>query len=87
MICDTFVSCKEVKLGLDSVILFIQEFYLVLKLRDRLFVGFLLVLHVDFFYVLSTTVKTAQSNDLVISCFNGCIQFLDFVFNSKMILY
>ena len=59
MICDAFVSSKEVKLGLDSVILFIQEFYLVLKLSDRLLIGFLLVLHVDFFNVLSTTVKTA----------------------------
>ena len=30
MICDAFVSSEEVKLGLYSVILFIQEFYLVL---------------------------------------------------------
>jgi F0F1-type ATP synthase assembly protein I len=59
MICDAFISSEEIKLGLDSMVLFVQEFYLVLKLRDSLFVGFLLVLHVEFLNILSTTVQTA----------------------------
>ena len=86
MISDTLVSCEEIKLCLDSVILLIEEFNLVLKLCDCLFICLLLVFHVEFFDVLASGVKIAQSDDLIVSSLYCCIEFFDFVFDSKMIL-
>ena len=86
MISHALVSCEEIKLCLDSVILLIQEVDLVLKLCDCLFICFLLVFHVEFLDVLTSGVKIAQSDDLIVSSLDCCIEFFDFVFDSKMIL-
>ena len=86
MISHALVSCEEIKLCLDSVILLIQEVDLVLKLCDCLFICLLLVFHVEFLDVLASSVKIAQSDDLIVSSLDCCIEFFDFVFDSKMIL-
>ena len=59
MISDTLVSCEEIKLCLNSVILLVKEFNLVLKLCDSFFICFLLVFHIEFLNVLASTVKIA----------------------------
>ena len=59
MISDTLVSCEEIKLCLNPVILFIKEVNLVLKLIDSFFIRFLLVFHIEFLNVLASTVKIA----------------------------
>ena len=67
MISDAFVFCEEIELGLDSVVLFVQEVNLILQLCDSLLVDLLLILHTELLHILTSVVKATKPQDFIIS--------------------
>ena len=66
MISDAFVFCEEIELGLDSVVLFVQEVNLILQLCDSLLVDLLLILHTELLHILTSVVKATKPQDFII---------------------
>lgn len=86
MVDDCAVAHVKVQKRLYAMILLVKEVHLVLQFLHVALIGVLLVLQSELVHVLSTLVELAQSENLVVSLFNGVIRPLELLLDGEVSL-
>ena len=80
------VGSVKVKLGLDAVVLLVEEVDLVLQLGHNFFVRLLMIFQIQLFEILTALVKATQAKNFVVSGLNFALSLLEFLFELQVIL-